>query len=598
MNRPSLPVLPLPTHRLLLMACMLMLTLLTAMPAAASLKSLVPAGNSGKFLTAEQAFQLVPSESVDGFFLDFRVTPGHYLYRERFRFENAGGDALPGQPVYSTEGEWKEDPTFGRVRVYHDSMNVTLPVTGNGQIKVTWQGCADAGLCYPPQDMVLPFGDPEAMAMATTAPVAAGESTTTDDNSRPMRLFLLFALGLGLAFTPCVLPMLPILAGIIARQHTSSAGRGFLLATAYVLGVATVYALIGFVVGFFGQQVNLPGWFQQAPVLIVFALLFFTLALSLFGLFELRLPAALTNHFDKLGRRQQGGALIGSFLIGVFSALVVSPCVSAPLFGVLLHVSTTGNAVYGAMALFVMALGMGVPLLVLGATEGRLLPKAGAWMNEVKTFFGLLLLVVAAELLSRLVPAPVTLGLYGLCTAAAGFWLWQLRPVNKGTGLLLRALAFCVIAYAGALVAGAASGGDDPLKPLAQISSQPQAATATPFIMVKTSTDLDREIANAQREGKAVMLDFYADWCVSCKVMERHVFRKPEIADRLSRLHLLQADVTANDEADRALLKRFSLLGPPTIIFFDANGHEISQARLVGEKNARDFLSHLNQYGL
>lgn len=580
------------------MACMLMLTLLTAMPAAASLKSLVPAGNSGKFLTAEQAFQLVPSESVDGFFLDFRVTPGHYLYRERFRFENAGGDALPGQPVYSTEGEWKEDPTFGRVRVYHDSMNVTLPVTGNGQIKVTWQGCADAGLCYPPQDMVLPFGDPEAMAMATTAPVAAGESTTTDDNSRPMRLFLLFALGLGLAFTPCVLPMLPILAGIIARQHTSSAGRGFLLATAYVLGVATVYALIGFVVGFFGQQVNLPGWFQQAPVLIVFALLFFTLALSLFGLFELRLPAALTNHFDKLGRRQQGGALIGSFLIGVFSALVVSPCVSAPLFGVLLHVSTTGNAVYGAMALFVMALGMGVPLLVLGATEGRLLPKAGAWMNEVKTFFGLLLLVVAAELLSRLVPAPVTLGLYGLCTAAAGFWLWQLRPVNKGTGLLLRALAFCVIAYAGALVAGAASGGDDPLKPLAQISSQPQAATATPFIMVKTSTDLDREIANAQREGKAVMLDFYADWCVSCKVMERHVFRKPEIADRLSRLHLLQADVTANDEADRALLKRFSLLGPPTIIFFDANGHEISQARLVGEKNARDFLSHLNQYGL
>lgn len=583
-------------HRLLLRACVLMLTLLTALPATASLKSLLPAGNSGKFLTADQAFQLIPSESADGLFLDFRVTPGHYLYRERFRFENAGGDVLPGQPVYSAEGEWKEDPTFGRVRVYHDNLNVTLPVTGNGQIKVTWQGCADAGLCYPPQDMVLPFGDPDAVVAAIPAP--AGETTIADDNSRPMRLFLLFALGLGLAFTPCVLPMLPILAGIIARQHTSSAGRGFLLAAAYVLGVAAVYALIGFVVGFFGQQINLPGWFQQAPVLIVFALLFFALALSLFGLFELRLPAALANRFDQLGRRQQGGALIGSFLIGVFSALVVSPCVSAPLFGVLLHVSTTGNAAYGATALFVMALGMGVPLLVLGATEGRLLPKAGAWMNEVKTFFGLLLLFVAAELLSRLVPAPVTLGLYGLCTATAGFWLWQLRTSNKGMGLLLRALAFCVLAYAGALLAGAASGGDDPLKPLAQISSQPEAATATPFIMVKTGADLDREIANAQREGKAVMLDFYADWCVSCKVMERHVFRKPEIAERLSRLHLLQADVTANDEADRALLKRFSLLGPPTIIFFDAKGQEISQARLVGEKNARDFLSHLNQYGL
>lgn len=583
---------PVLLFRRFLLSALCLLALCVSLPATASLKSLVPSGNAGQFLTADEAFQVVTSETADGLFLDFRVTPGHYLYHDRFRFEPASGDLTLGTPVYSAAGDWKEDPTFGRVRVHHESLNVTLPVSGNGRLKVVWQGCADAGLCYPPQDVIVPVGNAD-----TATPLPETAPAVPDDATRPMRLFLLFALGLGLAFTPCVLPMLPILAGIVARQHTSSALRGFLLALAYVLGVAAVYALIGFVAGFFGQQINLPGWFQQTPVLIVFALLFFALALSLFGLFELRLPAAISNHFDRLGRRQRGGALLGSFLIGVFSALVVSPCVSAPLVGVLLHVSTTGNAAYGALALFVMALGMGVPLLVLGATEGRLLPKAGAWMSEVKTFFGLLLLFVAAELLSRLVPAPVTLGLYGLCTAAAGFWLWQLRQ-GRGPALLLRALAFSVLGYALALVIGAASGGDDPLKPLAQLSSQPQAATATPFIIVKTSADLDREIARAASEGRPLMLDFYADWCVSCKVMERHVFRKPEVAARLSRLHLVQADVTANDEADRALLKRFSLLGPPTIIFFDRNGAEIGQARLVGEKNARDFLAHLDSYGL
>ncbi|HEX6590573.1 MAG TPA: protein-disulfide reductase DsbD, partial [Moraxellaceae bacterium] len=507
-----------------------------------------------------------------------------------------------GEPVFSAEGEWKDDPTFGRVRVFHESLHVTLPVLGQGHLKVVWQGCADAGLCYPPQDRQVAFGNPPEVALAATAPSPATTSPAAaagngSNSSRITQLFIMFALGLGLAFTPCVLPMLPILAGIIARQHTSSALRGFLLALAYVLGVGFVYAAMGFVVGFFGQQVNLPGLFQHPAVLVVFALLFFALALSLFGLYELRLPAALQSRFDDLSRRQQGGMLLGSFLIGVFSALVVSPCVSAPLFGVLLHISATGDAAFGALSLFLLALGMGVPLLLLGATEGRLLPKAGAWMDEVKFFFGLLLLFVAAELLTRMVPAPVALGLYALCTAAVGFWLWRLAtgPVR---GLLLRALAFCVLVYAAALMAGAASGGDDPLRPLAQISSQPQAATATPFVRVRNNAELDAEIAKASAAGKALMLDFYADWCVSCKVMERHVFRKPEVAARLQQLHLVQADVTANNEEDRALLKRFSLLGPPTIVFFDKQGREMTQARLVGEKNADGFMAHLNEYGL
>lgn len=562
--------------------------------ATAELKRIVPGGQP-QFLRAEEAFQVVPTLAEGGIALEFRVTPGYYLYRDRFRFI-AGSGVSVGTPVFSTEGEWKDDPTFGRVRVHHDNVMVTLPLQGSGRLALRWQGCADAGLCYPPQDQMLEISA-SGVEFITAAPPAAA-TPAPDPTGRPTQLLIMFLLGLGLAFTPCMLPMLPILAGIVARQHTSSALRGFLLALAYVLGVAAVYALLGGIVALFGQQVNLPGWFQQPVVLIGFALLFFTLALSLFGLFELHMPAAISNHFHALSQRQQGGALIGSFIMGAFSALVVSPCVSAPLFGVLLHISTTGDAAFGALSLFLLALGMGVPLLVLGATEGRLLPRSGPWMAEVKTVFGFLLLFVAAELLSRLLPPPAALALYGLCAAMVAIWLWQLGHGPRQLRLMARGLAFCVMVYAGALVAGAAAGSDDPLRPLAALGAQTDTARPTPFQRVRNNAELDREIARARAEGKTLMLDFYADWCVSCKVMERRVFRKPEVATRLARLHLVQADVTANNEDDRALLKRFNLLGPPTIVFFDKDGREISQARLVGEKNAEDFLAHLDEYGL
>lgn len=575
---------------MLLMFCL-------ALPAQAALKSFVPGNSSQSFLRAEEAFRVVPSEEAAGLQLEFRVTPGYYLYRDRFHFTADNADLKVGEPVFSAEGEWKDDPSFGRVRVYHEDVRITLPLTGRGHVKVVWQGCADAGLCYPPQNELMPFGDVAATA-STESTAALHATPAPETSSRLTQLFIMFALGLGLAFTPCVLPMLPILAGIIARQHTSSALRGFLLALSYVVGVAAVYALMGFVVGFFGQQINLPSWFQQPLVLIVFALLFFALALSLFGLFELRLPAALQSRFDDMSRRQQGGVLLGSFFIGVFSALVVSPCVSAPLFGVLLHISSTGDAAFGALSLFLLALGMGVPLLVLGATEGRLLPKAGVWMDEVKTLFGFLLLFVAAELLTRLLPAAAALALYGICTAAVAFWLWHLYEKRNGLGLLLRGLAFSTLVYAAALITGAASGGDNVLRPLAGLSSQTQAAQATPFVRIKTSADLDREIAIATAKGQAVMLDFYADWCVSCKVMERNVFRDPQVAPRLQKMHLVQADITANNEDDRALLKRFSLLGPPALVFFSKKGEELSAARLVGEADSTEFLAHLDAYGL
>lgn len=607
-----------------------LLALLVAMPAQAELKRFGASSNQNTFIKAEEAFRLIASEDSKGLHLGFKVTPGYYLYRERFHFTAEQDGLSVGKPVFATQGEWKDDASFGRVQVYHEDVSVSLPLKGNGRVNVVWQGCADAGLCYPPQHEIISFGDAtpaastnarnaskssvdliakksaqENVAVSITPTAALSTATAASSTVLPpenknyfTELFLMFALGLGLSFTPCVLPMLPILAGIIARQHTNSALRGFLLALSYVLGVASVYALMGFAVAEFGQQVSLPTLFQHPLVLGVFSLLFFMLALSLFGLFELRLPHVLHNHFDNLSRRHQGGLFVGSFFIGAFSALVVSPCVSAPLFGVLLHISTSGDAAFGALSLFCLAMGMGVPLLVLGASEGRLLPKAGAWMHEVKTFFGFLLIIVATELLTRLVPAAVALGLYGICTAAIGFWLWRLYTRRNGVGLLLRGLAFSVLVYAAALITGAASGGDDPLKPLAGLSSQTQAAKATAFIRIKTSADLDREIAFAKAKGIPLMLDFYADWCLSCKVMERNVFRNPQIAPRLQKFHLVQADITANDKDDKALLQRFSLFGPPAIIFFDKNGDLLTTARLVGETDSAGFMAHLDKAGI
>ncbi|MFN3587412.1 MAG: protein-disulfide reductase DsbD, partial [Moraxellaceae bacterium] len=462
-----------PRLRLLFLICCLLATF----PALASLKRL---GASNEFLPVEQAFQMVTAPEPDGLFVDFRITPGHYLYQSRFRAEAAEGELAIGAPVFAREGEWKNDASFGRVQVFYEDVSLRLPVTGNGVLRLTWQGCANAGLCYPPVSELIAIGN--GRLPATTADRAADRPTPAADTGRSSAWLMLGA-GLLLAFTPCVLPMLPILAGLIARQHTRSALRGFLLALCYVLGVASTYALTGFLVGLLGAQANLPLWFQHPAVILVFALFFVALALSLFGLYPLHLPAALHARLDALSRRHQGGALFGSWLMGVVSALVVSPCVTAPLAGVLLHVASTGDAWYGARSLFLLALGMGLPLLLLGASEGRLLPRAGHWMNEVKTVFGLGLLVVAAELASRLVPGPVALLLYAFCAASTGFWLWRLAAGIDQAGLLLRGAAVVVLLYAGTLVVGAAAGHDDPWRPLGRLTATAAPAASAPAFL-------------------------------------------------------------------------------------------------------------------
>jgi thiol:disulfide interchange protein DsbD len=606
------PILRSPVFQLLLG---LLLALATALPAEAGLKLFPGPGNERHFLPADQAFTLSTEASAEGLQLHFRVTPGYYLYRGRFHFEPQVA-SLHLTPIFARDGESKDDPNLGHVEVYHQDIDITLKATGSGDIRVTWQGCADAGICYPPQSRLISLpaaGQPSAAdtgpAASTFSPAAAPGITADNDGSaqnapsffhtrnKAAILLILFGLGLGLAFTPCVLPMLPILSGIIARQHTRSARRGFLLSLSYVLGMATTYALTGLLFARFGAAANLPVWFQHPAVLIVFSLIFIALALAMFGLYELQLPAGLRNHFDGLSRKAEGGQYIGSYVMGFFSALVVSPCVSAPLTGVLLYISTTGNAAFGALALFVMALGMGVPLLILGSTEGRFLPKAGDWMIRIKIFFGIMLLGVAVLLLGRILPGPITLLLWAALATVSAVWLGALEPVQPGSGHLWKGLGVLTLIYAAVLVVGAATGNEDPLMPLSRFANVSLTTSAqqpaTSFRPVKTSADLDAVVREAAASNKTVMLDFYADWCVSCKLMARNVFTDARVAAVMGKLVLVQADVTRADAEDRALLDRFGLAGPPAILFF-RNGQELRASRVEGEMGADEFLARLN----
>jgi thiol:disulfide interchange protein DsbD len=612
-----------------------------SLPSLSGIKS-----NERQFLPAEQAFQLNALQDGNTLSLQFSVTPGHYLYKDRFRFQVKGGDAILGEAHYSAAAEWKDDPEFGRVQVYHRDVIVTLPVSGQGEVLVGWQGCADAGLCYPPQsqpvaiaaaartpdiritpkDVSIPIptivptisydlsdepGEPEAantvapavMPGNPSAPVAAGTDAppATDTfglSERPLlALLALWLLGVGLAFTPCVLPMLPIVAGLVARNHAGNARQGFLLALAYGVGVAGSYGLLGGLIALFGSGANLSLWLQHPAVLVVFSLLFAVLALASFDVFHLQLPSGLQHRLDALSRKGKAGSYAGTLVIGFFSALVVSPCVSAPLAGVLLTVSTLGDPVMGFAALFALGFGLSTPLMALGAGEGRFLPKSGLWMNRVKQVFGLMLLGVAISLLNRLLPGPASLFLWALLTAGTAFWL------NLWGGkwrVVWRTLSYTGLIWAAALLAGAASGGHDPLQPLKSLGTPAAQAVAAPvdaFTTIHNGMELDALLTTAQAAGKPLLLDFYADWCVSCKIMEREVFGNPQVQAQLAGWTLVRADITDNTPASRELLKRFGLFGPPALVFF-RNGEERTDARLAGEVGAEEFLTHLQRFSL
>jgi thioredoxin:protein disulfide reductase len=591
------------------------------------------------FLDPEVAFKLearaLDARTVE---ISYSIAPGYYLYREQFRFTADGTTLAP--PVLPP-GKAKFDETYQRtVETYRESVRVAIPVqqaASSFVLVATNQGCADKGLCYPPQARKIEVrlagfggdgsarllsaaaaksrigGDAKPAAASTPlriAPSASAAFAADDvgiDNALRSGKFwtvigVFFVAGALLSLTPCVLPMLPILSSIIVGHGAQvSRGRGLALAASYSLGMALVYTALGVAAGLAGE--GLAAMLQKPWVLVLFAAGLVTLALSMFGVYELQLPAALTGRLSTASHRLPTGRFAGVFAMGGVSALIVSPCVAAPLAGALVYLSQTGDVWLGGTALFSLAAGMSVPLLLMGASAGALLPRAGGWMEEIKRFFGMLLLGVALWMLQSVLPGALSLSLWGALVLTSAVMLvsgGDRHHAAQRTRLGRRAVA-SVIAVCGVLqLVGAASGGSNPLQPLLHL--RPTAAVAESvadagptFTTVRNVMQLDDALRTA---GRPVMLDFYADWCISCKEMERFTFTDPAVQKKMSGALLLKADVTANSDEDRELLKRFNLFGPPGTIFFDAQGRELPAARIAGFQDSTRFLQTLGIAGL
>ena len=564
--------------------------------------------------------------------ITFTVAPSYYLYREQFKFVATG--ATLGTPDLP-KGKVKFDETFQKnVETLRDVVRITVPVTQaepKFQLLVTNQGCADQGLCYPPQlrgvvaSLAAYGGDgsvrlmtvAETAALDPTAPPAAATSALADAGGRAddsglgaaLRggkfwsvVGVFFLAGVLLSLTPCVLPMLPILSSIIVGQGAPvSRGRGFSLALAYSLGMATVYTALGVAAGLAGE--GLAASLQNPWVLTLFAAGLVALSLSMFGVYELQLPGALTGRLTQASQRLPAGRMASVFAMGGVSALIVSPCVAAPLAGALVYLSQSRDVWLGGTALFSLAAGMSIPLLLVGASAGALLPRAGGWMTEVKRLFGLLLLGVALWTVQSILPAGLVLALWGALMICSAVMLVSYHQHRGHRGELSKSLwrrsVAAVLAVCGLLqLAGAASGGSDPLQPLSHLAARGGAGAshAGPvFNPVRSVAELDNLLRTS---GRPVMLDFYADWCVSCKEMERFTFVDPAVQKKLAGALLLKADVTANNPQDRELLKRFQLFGPPGTIFFDSQGREIADTRVIGYQNSQRFLQTLSRAGL
>lgn len=627
-------------------AALAVLLFLTALPAAGA------AGTSpglsswleeeSDFLAVDEAFRFNAELGADGAVLArWEMPDGYYLYRHRFDFEvrPLAGEPAPDVTLGEAEiapGKRKVDEYFGEVEVYYHEAQARVPVaSGAGAVEVgiSYQGCADAGLCYPPETKWVAFnlaapdrgapaggaaaapitGDPITGDPITAQAAAAGGIPATEEQalasllaqgSLLTALALFFLGGVALAFTPCVLPMVPILSSIIVGESgTITRRRAFTLSLGYVLGMAATYSAVGTLVGLFGASLNLQAALQSPPVLVFFAAVFALLSLSMFGFYELQLPAPWQNGLNALGDRVGGGKHVSVFVMGALSALVVSPCVSAPLAGALIYLSTTGDALLGGGALLALGLGMGVPLLIIGASGGHLLPRAGAWMNSVKAVFGVGLLAVAVWLLERVVPPAMTLALWAALAIGTGVYLGAMDfSPRQGFGQLWKAGGAFSFIYGVLLLIGAASGAHDPLRPLSALGTVQVAGAAAPdggattqaqWHDVGSLAELEQQLAAAQASGQPAMLDLYADWCISCKVMERSVFPRPEVDTRLRQFRLLRADVTRNDAEDKALMNAFGLFGPPSLVFFSAGGRELSDVRIQGEVNASSLAAHL-----
>ncbi|WP_223553271.1 protein-disulfide reductase DsbD [Pseudomonas sp. BF-R-01] len=569
--------------------CLLLLVLALPATAAGLLESrpsstLGSINNSADFLPVREAFQLSLIDSTpQSIKLRFVATEGYYLYRHRFQFRADPAEIVVG-PAQLPKGEQKHDEYFGDVEVYHGILDVELPRSDQRAftLAVTYQGCADKGLCYPPETERLS--------------IDGSGGATTSWSWRELALF--FLAGLGLTFTPCVLPMLPILSGVVLRGQVGGL-RGFNLSLAYVLPMAACFALLGALMGMFGAQLNLQARLQSAWVLVPFAMFFALFALAMFGVFELKLPHAISSRLDRIAGRTEGGSLWGAAVLGVVSSLLVSPCVSAPLAGALLYISASGDALGGSLKLFMLGLGMGAPLLLVATGGAAWLPKSGPWLVYVKNAIGVLLLGLAIGLLSRVLPGQITLLLIGLLAGGVGLFMGALefvyKPPRKRLGQLL---GMFLLFYALACWYGAFSGQTDPFNPIGQprvVSSNEQSQNTSDWQTVTTPAELDRVLAEAKSSGTPLLLDWYADWCISCKVIEHKVLNDAQVVERLKGYRLIRFDITASNAEQRALLDRYTLFGPPALMFFGKDGVERTDVRVIGEISATDFAERVSK---
>lgn len=583
----------------LLLLCALLTTAVGCAPAHASgadlLSSLgIEANAKPKFLQVDEAFQIESEQRGDQLLLTLHIADDYYLYRHSLRFK--GNNLTFSEPALP-EGTEHEDDFFGKTRVYYQQVSIAVPlkeVGENATLRVRYQGCTD-GLCYPPTDKLIDVAPLVTATAASTAETAQSVAPVSQQDQLAaalghqgfwLSIVAFFALGLGLAFTPCVFPMYPILTGIIAGAgHRLSTGRAFLLSLVYVQGMAVTYTLLGLVVASAGLKFQAA--LQHPYVLIGLSVMFVLLALSMFGLYTLQLPSSLQTRLSGLSNRQQGGSVVGVAIMGMISGLVCSPCTTAPLSGALIYVAQSGDLWLGGAALYALSLGMGLPLLLLGTSGGKLLPKAGAWMDVIKQLFGFALLAVPILLLSRLWSDQIaTLAWLGWGLLLCGYLYHHNQHQPHSVAKSVRGFVL-LLAMISAVVVG-----KDLLQPATPAAVTADASqTAPQFIRIKTLDDLKVQLAAAR--GKPVLLDLYADWCVACKEFEHKTFSDPTVRERFGQMVLLQADVTANDDADIELLNGLNVLGLPTLIFFDREGKELTGQRVTGFMGPIPFAKHL-----
>ncbi len=576
-------------------------------------------GGQDDILDPEVAFQISYDSQPGQFTVNWDIAEGHYLYRDKMQI-TSDDPGIIAKPLVMPAGKKIEDPVFNKqLAVFYHAAVVTLPYQfindGDKDVsfKVTYQGCSEIhGICYPPQTKIFTVNiSPISAAQATQVEALAASNTASElvseqdkladtlrSGSTLLALAIFFAAGLLLAFTPCVFPMIPILSGIIAGQGKDITTRkAFSLSLIYVLAMAATYAIIGVLVGLSGENIQI--WFQNAWVIGGFVLIFIALSFAMFGFYELQMPSAMQSKLTNLCNSQQGGTFVGVAIMGFLSALLVGACVTAPLVGALIYIAETGDAVFGGLALFALGLGMGAPLLIIGTSAGKLLPKVGMWMDTVKAIFGVLLLALAIWLMERVAPAAITMSLWAALIIVSAIYMGAIDSLKQGSSgwhKLWKGLGVLLLIYGIIILLGVASGSKSvfqPLKGLGNLAGSTAQSEKLDFIDIKGVDGFKAELARASAAGKPVMLYFYADWCVSCKEMEAFTFSVATVHAALEGATLLRADVTPNDAQDTALYKHFGIIGPPSIMFFGTDGIERKNYRVIGFMPADEFSVHV-----